>query len=427
MQFLFGATGGGGGAVNSVNGGVAITIDNTDPANPAVNLKYSVLDPNIGIDGGNQLYFKGDSTTIRQFSTVPGFFITDALDYLATHYVDNIVPGPGITIDDTDPVNPIISVNIASNGGLEFFSGTMLRVVTDTTTIAINGSGALEFIGSSDDVGNDSAVSGTTVTDALNTLQTAIFSIAPDFEDVLGNGNVTTLTAVFDTGGGSQTQISANQILIGASAATVSLDATGVLYSSNNGSGGGERRTSIQFDTITITNGITTRVEIDSTSSVFSGPGGETITLDPTVPQITIAAGGGFAQIGSDTFLYSDGGGTFLKLQPGVINDNAGGLGIDFGGTTGIINFPNAGFQFNGPDAKLENNGSGMTMTVKGGTNLFITDGINTAGIKTDKGNATGSGVWRLGQVAVAASVLDSTQYIEVDIDGTLYKLCLAV
>ena len=54
---------------------------------------------------------------------------------------------------------------------------------------------------------------------------------------------------------------------------------------------------------------------------------------------------------------------------------------------------------------------------------LRANNGFSTS----DPGFTTGNGLWLLGDIVVAASVLDATQYLEVQVSGVPYKLALAV
>lgn len=54
--------------------------------------------------------------------------------------------------------------------------------------------------------------------------------------------------------------------------------------------------------------------------------------------------------------------------------------------------------------------------------NILATNGFRTS----DPGFATGNGLWLLGDVVVAASVLDGTKYLEAQVEGVMYKLALA-
>lgn len=50
---------------------------------------------------------------------------------------------------------------------------------------------------------------------------------------------------------------------------------------------------------------------------------------------------------------------------------------------------------------------------------------VSSGGVKTTQPSANGAGLWQLGKKISAAVVLDATNYIEVKIDGTVYKLAL--
>lgn len=62
-------------------------------------------------------------------------------------------------------------------------------------------------------------------------------------------------------------------------------------------------------------------------------------------------------------------------------------------------------------------------------TELTPTEGvlISGAGIKTDIGTLAATGIWKLGNIVTASSVLDGTKYLEVGVDGNRFKLALIV
>jgi len=51
---------------------------------------------------------------------------------------------------------------------------------------------------------------------------------------------------------------------------------------------------------------------------------------------------------------------------------------------------------------------------------------ISGAGIKTSIGAMAATGTWRLGDIRLGAVVLDATQYIEAEVGGVVYKLCIS-
>lgn len=67
------------------------------------------------------------------------------------------------------------------------------------------------------------------------------------------------------------------------------------------------------------------------------------------------------------------------------------------------FNNGNVGIGTNTPSEKLEVNGN----------------------IKTAQPSINGAGAWKLGKTVVAVSSLDTTQYIEIEIDSVIYKLAL--
>jgi hypothetical protein len=51
---------------------------------------------------------------------------------------------------------------------------------------------------------------------------------------------------------------------------------------------------------------------------------------------------------------------------------------------------------------------------------------ITNAGIKTEQPSASGAGDWKLGKLVTAAVTADTTRYVEVSVDGVVYKLIVA-
>ncbi len=147
-----------------------------------------------------------------------------------------------------------------------------------------------------------------------------------DIDNILTGGNIATQMMVFDSGGGQQAQLSDGQLLVGSPGGTASMDATGTIYSTNNGDGGPELRTEIQFDTITVTEAGVDLVQITSQFSRFLDTTGQTIIeLNPGNASISAI----------DLF-----NGTRIDITPNAINDSALGGGIDFSATVGTILFP---------------------------------------------------------------------------------------
>jgi len=77
---------------------------------------------------------------------------------------------------------------------------------------------------------------------------------------------------------------------------------------------------------------------------------------------------------------------------------------------------------------------SRVSMFVSGNSRFGDSGADNGATLQTsgtfntgDPGFATGAGNWQFGNLVVAGAVLDATQYIEVAIAGTIYKLALIV
>jgi len=87
--YIDGTGGGGGGNVDQVNAGAGISIDNTDPAQPVVSANLSA--------GANVTLSNLPGNVIQISAANPG------------GVVNQIVTGPGISIDETNPAAPIVS------------------------------------------------------------------------------------------------------------------------------------------------------------------------------------------------------------------------------------------------------------------------------------------------------------------------------
>ena len=111
-----------------------------------------------------------------------------------------------------------------------------------------------------------------------------------------------------------------------------------------------------------------------------------------------------------------------LNNTTGTYNTYVGtgtGLGITTGANNTII-----GARVTGLSSSL----TGNIILADGAGNQRLNidssgNAIFAAAIKTVQPSANGAGVWKLGKNVVAASVIDATQYIEVDIDGSIVKL----
>jgi len=96
----------GGGQVNTVNSGTNTTVNNTDPVNPIVNLNASIT----GMTVNGVVLSNGGAATAYLDET--GNYSTPA----SGGQVDSVNTGTNITIDNTDPVNPIVNLNAAVTG-----------------------------------------------------------------------------------------------------------------------------------------------------------------------------------------------------------------------------------------------------------------------------------------------------------------------
>lgn len=144
-------TGGGGGGIDSVVGSTSITVDDTDPANPIVERAAITGDAGIPANS-NTLTFEDVNTDVGTFGddthvavvTVNAKGLITAVEAVAISgggggAVDSVVAGTNVTIDDTDPANPIVN----ASGVLEsVVAGTNVTIDdTDPANPIINATG----------------------------------------------------------------------------------------------------------------------------------------------------------------------------------------------------------------------------------------------------------------------------------------------
>ena len=95
-----------GGSVLSVNSGLNVTVDNTDPLNPIVNLEASIAPVDVN---GVTLTNVGAATNFLNetgaYSVPPG-----------AGQVDSVVGGINITVNAADPLNPIVDLDAVITG-----------------------------------------------------------------------------------------------------------------------------------------------------------------------------------------------------------------------------------------------------------------------------------------------------------------------
>jgi hypothetical protein len=89
------------GGVQSVSSGTNVTVDNTDPANPIINLNNPVVANVTGNVNSVTLTAAGGGTL---------FLANDGI-YKDTGGVDTVSSGTNITVNNADPANPIINLN----------------------------------------------------------------------------------------------------------------------------------------------------------------------------------------------------------------------------------------------------------------------------------------------------------------------------
>jgi len=171
-------------------------------------------------------------------------------------------------------------------------------------------------------------------------------------------------------------------------------------------------------DVNTVTNG--TFLKIDDTTQAVTiesnGNGGLEIDFN--------LFGTGIAAFLGDYFVSQNG--CFLDINDGA---NTIALRGKIGGVAG-----NNVFSFDGGTetvtiGDINGGGNGTKVEVVDTTeiiSLISAGGAGVGGIKTNAPSATGAGLWLLGKKVAAAVAFDATQYVEVMIDGVVYKLALA-
>ncbi len=115
------ASGAGGGEVDTVVAGTAITVDSTDPANPIVT------------NNGVRSITAGTGVTVTGTANVPIINATGG----GGGTVDTVVAGTAITVDSTDPANPIVT----NNGVRSITAGTGVTVTGTANVPIINATG----------------------------------------------------------------------------------------------------------------------------------------------------------------------------------------------------------------------------------------------------------------------------------------------
>lgn len=117
--------GGGGGQVDSVVGGVDITVDSSDPVNPIVNFNNSTgyitnlssFDTDDLSEGTTNLYNRVPTggTAAQVLAKIDGTdYNSQWVDVIVGGQVDSVVAGTDISVDASDPVNPIVNFSNAS-------------------------------------------------------------------------------------------------------------------------------------------------------------------------------------------------------------------------------------------------------------------------------------------------------------------------
>jgi len=196
-----------GGGVVSVVGGVNITVDATDPLNPIVNLPASIS----GMTVNGVVLDTGGAAT--EYLDRTGNYSTPAS---GGGQVDSVVGGTNITVDATDPINPIVNLDaaltgVSVNGVTLTNAGVATNYLDETGAYSVPPSGGqvdsvaggtnINITGTAVDpiVNLDAAITGVSVNGVTLTTGGA----ATDFLDATGNystpaGGASTLAALTD-------------------------------------------------------------------------------------------------------------------------------------------------------------------------------------------------------------------------------------
>ena len=98
-----------GGSVNAIVAGTGIAVDATDPTEPIVSVDINGLTADATPVGSTDyvMTYDASAATLKKV-------LLDNLPGAGGGTVDTIVPGDGIAVDDSDPANPIVSIDTAT-------------------------------------------------------------------------------------------------------------------------------------------------------------------------------------------------------------------------------------------------------------------------------------------------------------------------
>ena len=175
----------GGGTVTSINSGTGISVDNTDPDNPIVNntgVLSNIAGTGISISGatGNSTITNTapDQTVVITGSggaTVTGTYPNFNISTTDNEGVETIVAGTAISVDSTDPANPIVTNTAPDQNVVITGSGNTTVTGTYPTFDISSDSGVTQIV-----AGNDisiSPVGGTGIVTINSTSQGGVTSL----------------------------------------------------------------------------------------------------------------------------------------------------------------------------------------------------------------------------------------------------------
>ncbi len=204
------ATGTGGGVVVSVVAGTAITVDSTDPANPVVAVDQENLLPIETVALPDPADWTGQIIYAQGIPAVDdGPYYSDGTTWTLIGSggggggVASVVAGANVAVDDTDPANPVVSVDTSTGGLVSSITIAPASTVTDqpVNLIGTTADPELQFnmIETSDGSGNSSEFGGP----ATHLRMKADDSVWTNNIDFLANGINLSSTWNSTTNGGS--------------------------------------------------------------------------------------------------------------------------------------------------------------------------------------------------------------------------------
>jgi len=126
---IISATGGSGG-LNSIVGGTDVSVDITDPLNPIVNSTVTVPTQTSDLtnNGSDNTSTYVENDELATVATTGDYEDLINLPTIPTPGILTIVAGSNITVDNTNPLNPIVSGSGGSGGITSIVGGTNVNV-----------------------------------------------------------------------------------------------------------------------------------------------------------------------------------------------------------------------------------------------------------------------------------------------------------